>query len=209
MTDSELDNLVICSKCESLHKRVPLADKEVAKCSVCGNRLYRNSKNIFAKTFSYSITALILFTIANLFPIINVVITGEKRSLTIIDMIVALIKEDFIVVGVIVFIVVFLIPISIMVSYIIIGILSYLKIGKSVVKNLMIFITQVQNWTMVDIFFVSILVALVKLFGYAQIEFGISFYALVLFVLVDIVAIKSIRPIELWTYYSRIYNERA
>ena len=207
MKDSKLDSLIICPKCDTLQKRVEVKGKKVAKCFKCKNILYRSARDVFKKSFAYSITALILYIVANLFPIINVVIAGEKRSLTMIDMIITLVKEDFFVVAAIIFIAIFLAPLSIILSYIIIGILSFLKIGKNAVKILMIYITQMQNWAMVDIFFVSILVALVKLFGYAQIEFGVSFYALICFVVVDIYAIKSIKPVELWTYYYRVYNE--
>jgi paraquat-inducible protein A len=208
LKDSKLDSLIICPKCDTLQKRVEVRGKEVAKCFKCKNVLYRSSKSVFNKTFAYSITALILFIVANLFPIINVVIAAEKHSLTMIDMVFTLIKEDFLVVAVIIFIAIFLAPLSILLSYIIIGVLSRIKKGKRIVKYLMVFITQMQNWAMVDIFFVSILVALVKLFGYAEVEFGVSFFALILFVIVDIYAIKSIKPVELWTYYHRIYNER-
>ena len=61
---------------------------------------------------------------------------------------------------------------------------------------------------MVDIFAVSILVALVKLFGYASVNFGVSAFALLLYVLVDLFALKTIKPVELWTYFNRTYCEK-
>ena len=206
MKESELDNLIICRKCFTLQKRVILKDKEVARCIECGELLYRNSKNIFNRTLAFSITALVLFIIMNLFPIMNVYIAGVKNSLTIFEMILRVYQEGFYIVASIILVVIILAPLLVLLSFIIIGILTKLKRGKEIVRILLIFLTQVRNWAMVDIFFISILVALVKLFGYAQIEFDIAFIALILFIIVDLFTLKSIKPVELWQYFNRVYN---
>jgi paraquat-inducible protein A len=57
---------------------------------------------------------------------------------------------------------------------------------------------------MTDIFLISILVALVKLIGYAQIHMGIAFWALMVFVLIDLYIVKSIQLSELWMLRKRI-----
>jgi paraquat-inducible protein A len=206
LTDSELDNLIFCQNCGALHKKIELEEGKVAKCSVCHHQMYRNSRNIFRKTFAYSLTALILFIVANLYPIMNVIIAGESRDLTIMGMIYTLFNEGFIVVGSIILVVLVLSPLFVMLSYIVIGFLTSIKQGKNITKILMIFLTRARHWAMIDIFLVSILVALVKLFGYATIHFDIAFVALVLFIIVDALTLKSIKPVELWQYFKRVYK---
>jgi len=98
------------------------------------------------------------------------------------------------------------VPLLLMFSFITIGILGHLKLAKSFVRGVIAFIIQIKHWSMVDIFLISILVALVKLFGYAEVRFGISFVALILFVVVEMIALKSIKPVELWQFYKRIYG---
>jgi len=208
LTDRELDNLIFCQHCGALHKKVELDDGKVAKCSVCHHQMYRNSKNIFRKTFAYSLTAITLFLVANLYPIMNVIIAGESRDLTIMGMIYTLFEEGFIVVGSIILVVLVLSPLLVMFSYIIIGFLTSVKKGKNITKALMIFLTRARHWAMIDIFLVSILVALVKLIGYASIHFDVAFIALILFIIVDTLTLKSIKPVELWQYFKRVYNER-
>ena len=51
---------------------------------------------------------------------------------------------------------------------------------------------------MADIFFISILVALVKLIAFGQMHIGIAFWALMIFVLIDVYITKSIRLSEIW-----------
>ncbi|HSR73341.1 MAG TPA: paraquat-inducible protein A, partial [Sulfurovum sp.] len=64
---------------------------------------------------------------------------------------------------------------------------------------------HIVPWSMSDIFLVSILVALVKLIGYAQIHMGIAFWALILFVLVDLYIAKNMHISELWMLRKRVF----
>ncbi len=65
-------------------------------------------------------------------------------------------------------------------------------------------LSHITPWSMTDIFLISILVALVKLIGYAQIHMGIAFWALMVFVLIDLYIVKSIQLSELWMLRKRI-----
>jgi len=53
------------------------------------------------------------------------------------------------------------------------------------------------------------LVALVKLIGYAQIHLGISFWALILFILLDIYISKRISIAEIWILRKRIFLDKG
>ena len=203
-----LDDLIICNHCNTLQKKIELPPKKVARCKTCGHLLYRNVNDMFYKSVSYAFTALILFIVANMFPIIKVYILGQENDLTIPHMIYSLFLEEFYVVGSIVLVVVIIAPLSVILSYLALAILVKFKLFKGLSRHIISFLVISRNWAMVDIFAVSILVALVKLFGYAQVEFGVSFVALFLFVLVDVFVLKSIKPVELWTYFNRAYNEK-
>ncbi len=203
-----LDDLIICSHCGTLHKKVELPEKKVARCSVCGKKLYSNVEDTFKKAIAYSITALILFTIASMFPIIKVYIAGQESDLTIPGMLITLFNEGFYVVGSIVFVVIVIAPLIVILSYIALAILTYFKIFRGFARHIVSFLITSRSWAMVDIFLISILVALVKLFGYAQINFGVSSVALLLFVIVDTFVLKNILPVELWTYFNRAYDEK-
>ena len=185
-----------------------MPEKKVAKCSVCGKKLYSNVEDTFKKAIAYSITALILFTIASMFPIIKVYIAGQESDLTIPGMLITLFNEGFYVVGSIVFVVIVIAPLIVILSYIALAILTYFKIFRGFAKHIVSFLITSRSWAMVDIFLISILVALVKLFGYAQINFGVSSIALILFVIVDTFVLKNILPVELWTYFNRAYDEK-
>jgi len=208
MLNSNLDDLIICNKCGFLQKKIMLSRNKVAKCKNCGYLMYRNTDEIFYKSVSYALTALILFIVTNMFPIIKVYILGQEGSLTILNMIYSLFKEEFYITGSIILIVVIVAPLSVLISYLSLAILVHFKLFKDLSKHIILFLIISRNWAMVDIFAVSVLVALVKLSDYAQIEFDVSFVALFLFILVDIFVLKSIKPVELWAYFNKAYNEK-
>ena len=203
-----LDDLIICSRCHSIHKKPHLSSKKVAKCSVCGKKLYSNVEDTFKKAIAYSLTSLILYIIAAIFPILKVYIAGQESDLTIPSMILLLFNEGFYVVGTIVFVVIVLAPLVVIFSYLSLAFLTYFKIFRSFSRHIISFLITSRSWAMVDIFAISIMVALVKLFGYAQIDFGVSAMALVLFVIIDTLVLKTILPVELWTYFNRTYDEK-
>ncbi len=207
MSDS-LDELIICSKCHKLHRRVKLPHKKVAKCSHCGNILYSSVADTMQKAIAFAITALTLFIIVNIFPILKVTIASEQTNLIVPEMVYIMFENGFIVIGSMLLIVVLLAPFIVLLSFITLGVLSYLKIYKHFARKIILFLIISRQWAMVDIFTISILVALVKLFGYAEIHFGVAFYALLLFVIVDIFFLKTIRPTELWIYFDRKYSDR-
>ena len=60
---------------------------------------------------------------------------------------------------------------------------------------------------MSDIFLISILVALVKLIGYAQIDMGVAFWTLVIFVGIDLYMTKQIHVSEIWMLRRRLYAQ--
>jgi len=206
LTNKELDNLIICRKCQAIHTKPILKSKEIARCSECGEVLYEDSKDTFTKSFALSITALILYIVAASFPIIKVYVLAQESDLTIFSMLYYLFNEGFIVVGTVVLVVIVIVPLLLMLSFILIGILSHFRLAKNFVRAIIAFIIHIRAWSMVDIFFISILVALVKLFGYADVGFGVSFVALILFVVVELIAMKSIKPVELWQLYKRVYG---
>ena len=206
--EDNLDELILCNRCNTLHKKVKLPKGGKAKCKECGNLMYRNINDAFNKGVAFSITALILYIIAAIFPIIEVNIGGVKNSLTIPDMIFTLFSEGFFVVGSIVTVVLVISPLSVILSYIILAILAKIKRFKEVSRHIVSFLVVSRDWEMIDIFAISILVALVKLIGYAEVSFGVSSVALVLFVIFDILFLKNIKPIEIWTHFTRSYSEK-
>jgi len=204
--EDALDNLIICQQCYTLHEEVPIKDGTKALCSECGGILYRYDSKLADHGLAFSITGFVFFLLANLFPLVKIEILGHEQFITIPKTFVALFDNGFYIVGLLCAFLIFIFPLMIFGINILLFSLLKLKKGKALSKDLLILLSRIKPWSMSDIFLISILVALVKLIGYAQIHMGIAFWALILFVLIDLYITKRIHVSEVWMLRRRIYE---
>lgn len=208
MKKSELDNLIICHKCHTLHEKIPLHQGGKALCSQCNILLYQNDKHMLDKTLALVVTAFISLLIAFQFTIITININGLEQSLNLSSLFVVILEHEQYLVGLMLLFLIVIFPFVILVSMFFL--LLYMKIDKAgyLVKRLLILLAHLKPWSMVDIFFISLLVAMVKLFDIAQIELGISFAAFILTLILDVIITKNISFYELWEYHDKIYGTK-
>ena len=202
--EDALDKLVICQQCTTLHEEVPIKDGMKACCSECGAILYRYDSKLVDHGLALSLTAMVFFILANLFPLVQIEILGHGQFITIPKTIFSLFESGFYVVGIICAFLIFIFPLMVFFIYIVLFTLLKMKRGEKLTKELLILLSHITPWSMTDIFLISILVALVKLIGYAQIQMGISFWALMFFVLIDLYIVKRIQISEVWMLRKRI-----
>ena len=202
--EEELDKIIICPKCYSIHQRVPIKDGSKALCSRCNAVLYRYDSNLAKNGLALSLTALIFFVLANMFPLVQVDILGVEQYLTIPKTFLALFDNGFFIVGFLAMFLIFVFPLMLMLLYTILFLILHLKVAKPLSKQLLILISHIEPWSMAEIFLVSILVSLIKLIGYAQIHIGVSFWALIAYVVLDIYITRHIHISEIWMLRNRM-----
>jgi len=206
--EDDLDNYILCHKCHTLHKEVPMKEGTKACCVECGAVLYRYDSKLVEHGLALSITGFIFFILANAFPLVQIEILGLEQFITIPKTFMTLFESGFYIVGVLCALLIFVFPFMIFSVNILIFTLFKMQKGEKISKELLILLSHIKPWSMGDIFLISILVALVKLIGYAQIHMGISFWALILFVLLDLYITKTIHVSQMWMLRKRIFLER-
>jgi paraquat-inducible protein A len=206
ITNHELDQFIICKKCDTLHRKIPLHQGGKALCSKCDTLIYRRNDKMIETTLALVITTLISLIVAFQFTIVTININGLEQSLTLASLFAVLIEHKQYVVGVMFLFLIVIFPLMILSSMFFI--LFFMKIKKYSysVKRLLILLSYLKHWSMIDIFFISLLVAMVKLFDYARIELGISFVALILTLILEFIITNSISFHELWEKYESIYR---
>lgn len=204
--EHELDKLIICRKCHTLHEKVPLKNKKKAFCSACNVLLYQRDDNMLNKTLALVLTAAISLFIAFEFTIVSINIQGLQQSLTLSSLFFVLAEHEEYVVGIMFLFLIVIFPITIILATFFL--LFFMKIKKAgyFTKRLLILLAHLRPWSMVDIFFISLLVSMVKLFDVASIELGISFIAFIFTLILDIIISKGISFHELWEIHAKIYG---
>jgi len=204
--EDELDKLIICKKCHTLHEKVPLTKHKKAFCSECNVLLYQNDENMIDRTLALVLTAGISLLIAFNFSIIDINIKGLEQSLTLSSLFMVIGEHDQYVVGILFIFLIVIFPITILLSLFVLLFFMKIKRAGYFTKRLLILIAHVAPWSMVDIFFVSLLVSMVKLFDVANIELGVAFFALFFTLFLDLIITKSISFHQLWKKHREIYG---
>jgi paraquat-inducible protein A len=206
--EEALDEYILCPKCLSLHKETPIADGSYASCSVCEGVLYYYNTDLIDRGLALSLTGVILFGVVNFFPLVEIELLGLGQSLTIAKTIGSLFESGFYLVGILSAFLIFIFPLMILLIYLLLFTLLKFRRGVALSGDLLVLLAHIVPWSMVDIFLVSILVALVKLIGYAQIVMGTAFWALIAFVVVEVLLVKRITIAELWLLRKRCIVQR-
>jgi len=203
-----LDSLVICPQCHTLHKEIPINDGAKACCTECNTVIYRYDSRLAEHGLSLSITALIFFCVANFFPLVKIELLGSEQFITIPKTIITLFENQFYIVGLLCAFLIFIFPLMTFLLYLLIFTLLKFGRGETVSRELLVLLSYLKPWSMSDIFLISILIALVKLIGYAQIQMGTAFWALIVFVLLDIYLTRTIHISEIWMLRKRLFLEK-
>jgi len=89
------------------------------------------------------------------------------------------------------------------VAFFMLSVLFITKHNKNLAKKILIFITVIKNWCFFDIFFIAIMVASIKMFSYASIDFNGGFFAFGAFLIITYI-IKYYGIEELWEIWENM-----
>ena len=80
METASRHHLIACHECDLLHRIHPLRNGERAKCSRCGAGLWSKKRDSFEHTIILTVTSLILFVLANVFPFMTFELHGRVQT---------------------------------------------------------------------------------------------------------------------------------
>ncbi len=147
--------------------------------------LDKNISNSYHISFALATTGLILYVPANFLPIMNISEFGVVTPDTIISGVISLLKSEMYPVALVVFFASVVIPLFKIVGML--YILISIKYKRTVTNNLKLrlykFIEVIGKWSVLDIYMIALLVALVKEESIAYVEAGSAsiFFTLVVF----------------------------
>lgn len=170
------------------------------RCPRCAAPVHRRKPNSVARTWALVLTGIILYIPANLFPIMTVISFGKGEPDTILSGVERLIGAGMWPIALLVFFASITVPVLKLagLSYLLISIRTRSRWRPRQRTMLYRVIEAVGRWSMIDIFMISILVALVKLGSIATIEPGIGATAFAAVVVITMFAAESFDPRLIW-----------
>lgn len=200
--ETVLISLVACPECDLLHDKLPIEVGAVARCQRCSAFLYSNRPNNIDRCLAVSLAALIMFIVANAFPFLAISVSGNTQSISIVSAVFALSDEGLWMLGILCFGFILLIPLLRVVG--LLYILVPLRFDRRLPGLELVFrgIVSMSPWSMMEIYMLGAIVALVKLASMASIELGLSFWAFALLNMLSALAAQMVDSHTLWDFIS-------
>lgn len=193
--------ILICGECHALNRQESTdSDAHAQLCSRCGGVLHARRPDSLRRTWALLLTAALMYIPANVLPIMTVYSLGKGEPDTIMSGVIALINYGMVPIAIVVFVASILVPTFKLVG---IALLLYSVQRKQPLsarqRGMMYrFIEWIGRWSMLDIFVITILVALVRFGNLASIEAGFGAVAFCSVVVLTMLAAVAFDPRLIW-----------
>lgn len=194
--------------CHTCGKVAPVS---LGKCPRCGSRLHLRKPNSVQRTVALMLAAAMLYIPANILSIMTVVELGEVTENTIVSGMMTFWRTGAYPIAIVIF------TASILIPFLKIVALTWLCLAASgklhpspvMLSRIYWFTELLGRWSMIDIFVVGILVALVQLGNYMTITVGPGAIAFAGVVLLTMFAAMSFDPRLLWDRLDQTTNDTS
>ena len=199
MANSHIGKIIACQECDHFYsyEAIPVGAK--ANCQHCGNLLYRSIPDSINRSLALYLTALILFLIANIFPFLSLELGGRIVDNLLFSSGWAMYKFGMGELGVLIFLTSILFPFAVIVGMLYLLIPARFGIVAPYMSQIYRIINSIAPWSLVGVFMLGVLIAIVKLQDLANVVTGPSLIALALLLLVYTAARASFDPNDLWS----------
>ena len=186
-----------------LYRRRPLAPREKARCVRCGSVLYRGAPPSLDRIAAITLGAIIVFLIAQFFPIVELDVNGYTTSATLLGAIRVLWQEQMQVVAVNVLLFTIAFP------AIELGALLYVTLALRAgyqppgFHRLLRAVRKARQWGMTEVLMIGILITIIKMTSLAQVVAQPGLFAFGALTLL-LTVVVSFDPRALWLVGDRM-----
>ena len=196
MSEAKNPTYLMCHFCSH---RIPLTDlSNSVHCDRCGHTNHRLRPKSARLTLAFSLTALIFYFPANIFPFMSIELYGSRSVSTIWGGIVSLADDGAWVIAIIIFLA------SILIPFLKLAVLFYLsatakyKTHSRFKTRLYHVVEAIGRWSMLDIFLLAVLVAIIKMGPWTHVQPEVGSFLFALVVIFTMLASANFDPQLLW-----------
>jgi paraquat-inducible protein A len=202
--------LEACPECDALLKPAAALDAgDKAHCPRCGFLLQRAQKNSIERSLVLSITGLLLFIPANSLPLLGIKFLGNTKEGILFSGVTALYAENMWAVATLVFLSSILFPLVNILLSLAISAHLYLNRPNRYLTHWMRWLQHLDEWAMLEVYTLGIIVACVKLSSMADLRFGMGLYAFVGLLLVTVTLAASLDRALFWRRIDALLRKPA
>lgn len=190
--------ILICPECHQLNRQEKGHDGQ--RCMRCGARVHARHPDSLGRTWALLLTAAILYIPANLLPIMTVSSLGKGEPDTIMSGVITLVHMGSLPVALVVFVASILVPTFKLVglALLLISVQRHQPLSARQRIIMFRFIEWIGRWSMLDIFVIAILVAVVNFGTLARVEPNLGAVAFATVVILTMLAAVTFDPRLIW-----------
>lgn len=176
-------------------------------CPRCGRRLRHRKRQSAARAWALLVAAAALYLPANLYPIITVIRFGQGQPSTIVGGVVELVQANMVPLAVLVFLASITVPLLKLVGLSAMLLMTRAGSGRWLAGRTWLYraIDAVGRWSMIDVFMLTVLVALVHMGFIATVLPGGGAIAFAAVVVLTMLATAAFDPRTMWDAAERAH----
>ena len=190
--------LLACPECDLLQSDSAIPRPRKALCARCGATLYHRHDQGLDRAAALSLAALVLFVLANALPILSLELQDERASATLAGAVRTLWSHGVPLLAILVLAAAIAVPLAQLAG--LVYLVVPLRYGYRVPFFGLAFrlVQFATHWAMVDVFVLAVLVALVRLDSFAEVQVGLASWAFAGLMLVMAAIKANFDPREVW-----------
>jgi paraquat-inducible protein A len=198
-----MSSIIVCPSCDLAHRVSRAPASEGTRCARCRAPLQRPENGNIDTAIALAICALVLFFLSNAYPLVQIQANGTMRATTLVGAALGLYAQGHTGLAALVFITTVAGP------FLQIGSLLYLLLPlrgerEAPFQNTVFrLLAQVRAWTFIEVFMLGVLVALVRLSGYARVIPGVALWSCVLLMFTLAALTSRTAPGQFWRWVDR------
>ncbi|MCG8378960.1 MAG: paraquat-inducible protein A [Proteobacteria bacterium] len=203
MSDSLSGRVIACHECDNLHHYELIPEGAKANCQYCGNLLYRNIPDSINRSLALYCTAFFLFIIANIFPFLSLELSGRVVENILLSGGWAMYQMGMGELGVLIFLTSILFPLIVILGMLYLLIPVRFGFVAPMAGPVYRVVNAILPWSLVGVFMLGVLIAIVKLQDLANVIFGPALIALALLLVVYTAARANFDSHIFWSLVNR------
>jgi len=192
------DDRMACPSCDQLYEISGLTHGDKARCGSCNHLLSTYRENAYSHVVAYSISGLIFFVIACCNPFMSFKSSGLESVMTLPQTIAQIKGEGMWDLALLVACLILIIPALVLVLAGALGASLAAGWRNYWAKDVAKFIFHLQTWSMVEVFFIGVLVSLFKIAHMATVGVGIAFWSYAAFAIFFTLALSNLDTFQMW-----------
>lgn len=189
---------IACHECDLVHSIPPMPTRAAACCVRCGAVLFRNKPDSIDRTLAWTIAGLVLYCVAVSFPFLAMKSGSIVQETSLLSGVRNLYQQDETILAILVLLTCILIPLIQMLGLLYVFIPMKLNFRVKYAVPAFRLFQHVKPWSMMEIYMLGILIAMVKLGKMATIVPGLAVIAFGLLIFVLNFAITAVDTHMVW-----------